>query len=250
MKLKNYAYRCMAVVCAIVAVSCVDEEFSMDKVSKEVSVIDGKTVLPIGSLEKVSLGDLLGSETELPEGIIKNEDGSYELFYELPAANIAPDGFELPTSFDIAASSSSFNIDLPSLDFSNYGAGVEETFGLNLPLGDSFKQLLQSVGAGTTELEINSFMLNYIPEDQRKFATVLNEEVEIDEIKFDSRLGDTDFARASYSKDKIVLKLNKILFLNEKEYEYMMKIGHNDLSHKEKLEDYLIHEMYHFLEFK
>ena len=185
MKLKNYAYRCMAVVCAIVAVACVDEEFSVDKVSKEVSLFDGKTILPLGSVEKQTLGSLLGSEAELPEGIIKNEDGSYEFFYELETTSVSADKFELPTSFDIAASSSSFSIDLPSLDFSSYGAGVKETFSLNLPLGDDFKQLLQSVGAGTTELEINSFMLNYIPEDQRKFATALNEEVEIDEIQFD-----------------------------------------------------------------
>jgi hypothetical protein len=157
----------------------------MDKVSKEVSVIDGKTVLPIGSLEKVSLGDLLGSETELPEGIIKNEDGSYEFFYELETTSVSAGDFELPTSFDIAASSSSFNIDLPSLDFNTYGAGVKETFGLDLPLGSSFKQLLQNVGAGATEFEITSFMLNLIPEDQRQFAKELSEEVEIDEIKFD-----------------------------------------------------------------
>ncbi len=185
MKLKNYAYRCMAVVCAIVAVACVDEEFSVDKVSKEVSLFDGKTILPLGSVEKQTLGSLLGSETELPEGIIKNEDGSYEFFYELETTSVSADDFELPTSFDIAASSSSFNIDLPSLDFSNYGAGVKQTFGLDLPLGDSFKTLLQSVGAGATELEINSYMFNYIPEDQRKFAKELSEEVEIDEIKFD-----------------------------------------------------------------
>lgn len=185
MKLKNYAYRCMAVVCAIVAVACVDEEFSVDKVSKEVSLFDGKTILPLGSVEKQTLGSLLGSETELPEGIIKNEDGSYEFFYELETTSVSAGNFELPTSFDITASSSSFSIDLPSLDFSTYGAGVKETFGLDLPLGDSFKQVLQSVGAGTTELEINSFMLDRIPEAQRKFAKELSEEVEIDEIKFD-----------------------------------------------------------------
>lgn len=184
MKLKNYAYRCMAVVCAIVAVACVDEEFSVDKVSKEVSLFDGKTILPLGSVEKQTLGSLLGSETELPEGIIKNEDGSYEFRYELETTSVSADDFELPTSFDIAASSSSFNIDLPSLDFSNYGAGVKETFGLDLPLGNSFKQLLQNVGAAT-EFEITSSMFNYIQEDQRKFATALNEEVEIDEITFD-----------------------------------------------------------------
>ena len=185
MKLKNYAYRCMAVVCAIVAVACVDEDFSFDKVSKEVSVLDGETTLPIGTLEKQTLGDLLGTDTELPEGIIKREDGSYEFFYELETTSVSVDDFELPSSFDIAASSSSFNIDLPSLDFSTYGAGVKETFGLELPLGDSFKQLLQNVGAGATEFEITSFMFNYIPEDQRQFAKELSEAVEIDEIKFD-----------------------------------------------------------------
>ena len=185
MKLKNYAYRCVAVVCAIVAVACVDEEFSMDKVSKEVSVLDGETILPLGSLEKQTLGSLLGSDTELPEGIVKNEDGSYEFRYELETTSVSAGDFELPSSFDIAASSSSFNIDLPSLDFSNYGAGVEETFGLDLPLGESFKTLLQNVGAGTAEFEITSTMFNIIPEAQRKFAKELSEEVEIDEIEFE-----------------------------------------------------------------
>lgn len=185
MKLKNYAYRCMAAVCAIVAVACVDEDFSFDKVSKEVSVFEGETILPLGSLEKQTLGSLLGSDTELPEGVVKGEDGSYEFFYELEPETISAGEFELPTSFDIAASASTFDIELPSLDFSNYGAGVEKTFSLNLPLGDSFKQLLQSATSGVTEFEITSFMFNYIPEDQRKFAKDLSEEVEIDEIKFD-----------------------------------------------------------------
>ena len=185
MKLKNYAYRCLAVVCAIVAVACVDEEFSFDKVSTEVSIFDGETILPLGSLEKQTLGDLLGSDTELPEGIVKKEDGSYEFFYELETTSVSADEFELPTSFDIAASSSSFNIDLPSLDFSNYGAGVTETFGINLPVGAYIQGLLQNVGAGVSELNISDTMFNFIPEDQRTFAKELSEEVEIDEIKFD-----------------------------------------------------------------
>ena len=151
MKLKNYAYRCLAVVCAIVAVSCVDENFSVDKVSTEVSVLDGKTVLPIGSFEKVSLGDLLGSDTELPEMLVRHEDGSYELFYEIPADNLTPDGFEFPTSIEIGEVGSSFPVDMPSVDFGSYTAGVNETFGLNLTgglaglLGDSAEfELTQS----------------------------------------------------------------------------------------------------------
>ena len=185
MKLKNYAYRCMAVVCAIVAVACVDEDFSFDKVSKEVSVLDGETTLPIGTLEKQTLGDLLGTDTELPDGIIKHEDGSYEFFYELETTTVSAGDFELPTSFDIASSASSFNIDLPSLDFSTYGAGVTETFGLDLPVGAYIQGLLQNVGTGVSELTISDFMFNMIPEDQRTFAKELSEEVEIDEIKFD-----------------------------------------------------------------
>ncbi len=185
MKLKNYVYRCMAVVCAIVSVACVDKEFSMDKVSKEVSVLDGETILPLGSLEKQTLGSLLGSDTELPEGIVKNEDGSYAFHYELKEDKFSAGDFELPTSFDIAASSSKFDIDLPSLDFSNYGAGVKETLGLDLPLGDEFQQLLQNVGAGETELEITSYKFNIIPEGQRQFAKEFSQDVEIDEIKFD-----------------------------------------------------------------
>lgn len=132
MKLKNYAYRCMAVVCAIVAVSCVDEEFSMDKVSKEVSVIDGKTVLPIASVEKIYLGDLLGSEEELPEWVVRNEDGSYMIYKELPEDSFAPEGFELPRSFEIPEIGSSFEVALPSLDFGSYSTKVDENFGLNL----------------------------------------------------------------------------------------------------------------------
>ena len=185
MKLKNYAYRCVAVVCAIVAVACVDEDFSFDKVSKEVSVFDGETILPLGTLEKQTLGSLLGSDTELPEGVIKGEDGSYEFRYELETTSVSAGDFELPNSFDIAASASSFNIDLPSLDFSNYGAGVTETFGLDLPVGNYIQNLLQNVGTGVSELTISEFTFNLIPEDQRTFAKELSEEVEIDEIKFD-----------------------------------------------------------------
>ena len=119
MKLKNYAYRCMAVVCAIVAVACVDEDFSFDKVSKEVSVIDGKTTLPIGSLEKQTLGSLLGSDAELPEGIVKNEDGSY-LFTdgkEPTSAGLGDIDLGELSSFTLERMESEFDVDLPSLSF-------------------------------------------------------------------------------------------------------------------------------------
>ena len=119
MKLKNYAYRCMAVVCAIVAVACVDEDFSFDKVSKEVSVIDGKTTLPIGSLEKQTLGSLLGADTELPAGFVKNEDGSYTFTDRMEPESAGLGDFDLSqlTSFTLERMASEFEVELPSLSF-------------------------------------------------------------------------------------------------------------------------------------
>ena len=184
MKLKNYAYRCMAVVCAIVAVACVDEEFSMDKVSKEVSVLDGETILPLGSLEKQTLGSLLGSDTELPEGIVKNEDGSYAFHYELKEDKFSASDFELPTSFDIEATNpTTFDIDLPSLDFTDYGAKVDETFGVDLPIGSTIKGLLGFVQGD--ELVIDEQTFSLIPEDERRFEKTISEEIEIAPIEFE-----------------------------------------------------------------
>lgn len=181
MKLKNYAYRCMAVVCAVVAVSCVDENFSFDKVSKEVSVIDGETILPLGSLEKQTLGGLLGSDTELPEGIVKNEDGSYEFRYEIPTEIVSAGEFELPTSFEISEMGSTFNVELPTLDFDSYRQKIEEDFGLNLTGG------LSDYLGDAAELEVTELMLKGL--EASGIETSLNahiaEVVKIDAIEFE-----------------------------------------------------------------
>lgn len=187
MKLKNYAYRCVAVVCAIVAVACVDEEFSFDKVSKEISVIDGETILPLGSLEKQTLGSLLGSDTELPEGFVKNPDGSYVYTYSLPSEPITAPNFELPTEFEIGAMETRFEIDLPTLDFTTYGTKVEESFDLNFQIAE-FSTLIEKYPLDDSgNLPINADMLNFDmpnPED-RVFSFDIDEAVGIDPIEFE-----------------------------------------------------------------
>ena len=184
MKLKNYAYRCVAVVCAIVAVACVDEEFSFDKVSKEISVIDGETILPLGSLDKQTLGSLLGSDTELPEGFVKNSDGSYVFTYLLPSEPITAPNFELPTEFEIGAMETSFEIDLPTLDFSTYGTKVEESFDLDLDVEFLNTVMLLFATDDSCTIPAEEFD-RYIPEDKRNFALEIEEEVEIDPIEFE-----------------------------------------------------------------
>ena len=72
----------------------------------------------------------------------------------------------------------------------------------------------------------------------------------IDEISFDKKLLENEIARASYSKDKIKLKLNWKIFSNEQLLDNLLNICSEGLTDKRELEDYLKHEMYHFLEFK
>lgn len=177
MRLKNYAYRCLAVVCAIVAVACVDENFSFDKVSTEVSVINEKTVLPLGSFKRQTLGDML-KQVEMDE-LTKNEDGSYEFIYEMPDTTFsAGQDFELPTMFTIDEISQSFEVELPQLDFSSYTVNFSNGFNLNTDLG-----FLSSLLDGKDQVEVTSTMLGYIPEDQRKIGATVNGDVEIKAIE-------------------------------------------------------------------
>lgn len=163
MKLKNYAYRCMAVVCAIVAVACVDEDFSFDKVSKEVSVIDGKTTLPIGSIEKQTLGSLLGADTELPAGFVKNEDGSYTFSDRMEPESAGLGDFDLSqlTSFTLDKMASEFEVELPSLSFDAPALKVDAQTPINTDIGpvQVFLEQVSAKGVPVDETE------GAIPED-------------------------------------------------------------------------------------
>lgn len=163
MKLKNYAYRCMAVVCAIVAVACVDEDFSFDKVSKEVSVIDGKTTLPIGSIEKQTLGSLLGADTELPAGFVKNENGSYTFADGMEPESAGLGDFDLSqlTSFTLDRMASEFEVELPSLSFDAPALKVDAQTPINTDIGpvQVFLEQVSAKGVPVDETE------GTIPED-------------------------------------------------------------------------------------
>ena len=72
----------------------------------------------------------------------------------------------------------------------------------------------------------------------------------IGEIVFDNTLGPFEIAKSTYSNGSIKLKLNKKIFMNKVELDNLIKTSPNTFTPKEKLEDYLIHEMYHILEFR
>lgn len=154
MRLKNYAYRCLAVVCAIVAVSCVDKDFSVDKVSTEVSVFEGKTVLPIGTFEKCSLGDLLGDSLS----DLRKEDGTYSFSEEQEPKSLSEDlNFNLDElkSFTLEEVASDFDINLPSITFDAPAIEIDAETAINTDIApvQNFLSTLASYGipVNTTE---------------------------------------------------------------------------------------------------
>lgn len=65
------------VLSVVVATGCVDDSFRIDKVSTEVTIGQGAT-LPLGALERKTLGDLL-AEAEGIDTLITKNDGGYVL---------------------------------------------------------------------------------------------------------------------------------------------------------------------------
>lgn len=113
MKLKKYACRCMAVVCAVVAVACMDDTYRLDELNTEISVFEEKTVLPLGTFEQKRLGDLM-QDVELPEIVDRNEDGSYEVKYKIDTT-ISAGEFSLQSPFEIPKAESQLKLDVPAL---------------------------------------------------------------------------------------------------------------------------------------
>lgn len=180
MKLKKYAYRCLAVVCAVVTVACVDDQYRLDEVSTEISVISEKTVLPVGSVERRTLGELIGEDRELPSYLIRNDDGSYEVKYDTTAIISLGEQIDLeqltkPVS--IPATPISFPISLPKLNLGEYAFEFDESFPMNIKLG-ALSELFPESG----EEELKQEYLDLLGDNVPAIACHLDGSVEIDPI--------------------------------------------------------------------
>lgn len=144
MKLKKYACRCMAVVCAVVAVACMDDTYRLDELNTEISVFEEKTVLPLGTFEQKRLGDLM-QDVELPEIVDRNEDGSYEVKYKIDTT-ISAGEFSLKSSFEIDGAESSFPVSLPALNLDNmkFNFGTDP---FSIPALDVIKEAINEINS-------------------------------------------------------------------------------------------------------
>lgn len=122
MKPKDFALRCLAVVCAVVVVSCVDKNYNLDDVSTEVTVITNKTKLFIGELENKSIGDLLGDKEV--DGLVKDENGNFTYSYSGKGEPQAIEGID--ASYTVPGIENKFKVDYPSFNLDMEGIHIEE----------------------------------------------------------------------------------------------------------------------------
>lgn len=191
MKLKKFAYRCMAVVCAVVAVACVDDNYRLDELNTEISVFGEKTVLPLGTFEQKRLGDLM-KDVELPEVVEKHEDGSYEVKYKIDTTISAGD-FSLQSSFEIPGAESSFRLDVPALSLEGlaFDFTIEK---ISIPALDIINEAIENINSMSpmgdiisgNEIAIEEVYFDYGFPAEIDVASENNPiEIAIDPVKFD-----------------------------------------------------------------
>ncbi len=118
------------ILCAMVA--CVDKDFKLDEVSKEIMVGGGTTTLPLGYLEKQMLGDLISLEDV--EGLSVDANGNYSLSFDGDGDNISIDGID--NSFDIEKTVTTFSTEYPAFDITGDAHTINRPFYITPKFGN------------------------------------------------------------------------------------------------------------------
>lgn len=119
MKPQKFVCHLLLMACAIATVSCVDDSFDLDNISTDVTIGSGTTVLPIGTLENKTIGDLLGGQDI--DGLGKDENGNLSFNFSGEGDSIDIDG--ITTEFEIPEIRNSFDVEYP--EFSLYMQPIE-----------------------------------------------------------------------------------------------------------------------------
>ena len=153
MKPKDFALRCLAVVCAVVIVSCVDKNYNLDDVSTEVTVITNKTKLFIGELENKSIGDLLGDKEV--EGLVKDENGNFTYSYSGKGEPQAIEGID--ASYTVPGITNKFKVDYPSFNLDMKGIDLKEESDVAVNNDNDFLSKLPTSG------QLSSYVASTMP---------------------------------------------------------------------------------------
>ena len=169
MKPKDFALRCLAVVCAVVIVSCVDKNYNLDDVSTEVTVITNKTKLFIGELENKSIGDLLGNKEV--EGLVKDENGNYTYSYSGKGEPQAIEGID--ASYTVPGIENKFKVDYPSFNLDMKGIVLNEES--DVDVNNFYSDISDILGiSGEGEYILTEELLEYIPIIEGDYSRCFN----------------------------------------------------------------------------
>lgn len=166
MKPKDFALRCLAVVCAVVIVSCVDKNYNLDDVSTEVTVITNKTKLFIGELENKSIGDLLGDKEV--DGLVKDENGNFTYSYSGKGEPQTIDGID--ASYTVPGIENEFKVDYPSFNLDMEGIHIEEESDVAIKNDNDFLSKLPNSG------QLSSYEASIMPAMTGSFSKTFSGE--------------------------------------------------------------------------
>lgn len=171
MRLKNLVYRLMGAVCAFAAISCVDDSFDLDNVSTEVTIGSGTTTLPLGYLEKKTIGELLGGEGV--DGLVKDDLGNLSFNYSGEGDTLSIDG--ISTEFDIPEIAKTFDVEYPQFDVEMTPIVIKEEADIEVDLGELEEVLSADIPGVNIDFTNGEFELPQLSE-MPKFSGSFSQE--------------------------------------------------------------------------
>lgn len=151
----NSVYRWLILLVAFVSTSCVDETFRIDEVSMEVTIAQDTTTLPLGDLERMTLGDLM-DKAEGIDTLLTNKDGHYVLGVSDGGAYTI-EGIEHVV--EIPAIDSKFAVEYPEFALTDHVEAVDEYYDIVPTLGG------EVIPTGTVIPIIEGYEIKGVAED-------------------------------------------------------------------------------------
>ena len=146
MRVKHYAYRLLAAVCAFATIACVDDSFRLDNISTEVTVGSGTTTLPLGYLNDKTLGELI--EGQNIEGLHIADNGDISFSYVGESETIDIEG--ISTEFEIPQINTPFVVEYPDFSVNVSDVSVDAFDDIDIYGLDTYSGMSFSVPGGIT----------------------------------------------------------------------------------------------------
>lgn len=128
MKAKHLLTCLCTAILLVFTTACVDKDFQLDNLSTEITVGGESTTLPLGYLEKKSLGEIIDEE-DLDGLKIDPATGAYALVYFGEGEEISIEGID--SRFEVPETMSSFTTECPSFDLIGEGCDIQDVFYVN-----------------------------------------------------------------------------------------------------------------------